>query len=82
MDMQRIQSLMTNLRLANECEAAAEMDVADVKGCIAIYEQKLKAAQDRLAECEIAAEEAGETLAHAIAEMTYAPILLIEVSND
>lgn len=77
MDMQRIESLMTNLRLANECEAAAEMDVADARHAVAFAEKKLHAMECRLCEMQRAAKEASQALAGEVALQTHAPILAI-----
>lgn len=74
MDMQRMESLMIAMRKANECEAAAEMDVKDVEGCIAIYQEKLKAAQCKHAETQRAADEASKRAAHEMALQTRAPL--------
>lgn len=74
MDMQRIEPLMIQLCLANECEAAAQMDVKDVEDCIAVYQEKLKAVQCRLCETQRAAQEASNKVALEIARQTDAPI--------
>ena len=77
MDMARIHGLMVNLRLANEVETAAEMDVADCKANIDVYERKLAAIELRHAETVEASKEAGDALAEAVTQMVQAPLLLM-----
>jgi len=75
--MKRIHDLMEALRKANECEAAAQMDVYDAE-CIVAEEQRiLYIKREKLAEMELAAQEASEALADAVNEETGAPIFAI-----
>lgn len=80
MDMKRIESLMHQLRLANEVEAAAQMDVCDAEWALEFAERKLKATKERLAEVQKASEEASNALADAVNAMTHPPILTF--AND
>lgn len=82
MDMNRIQQLMINLRLANEVETAAEMDVADAKANVEIYERKLAATQLRHTETVEASQEAGDKLAVAVTEMVQPPLVLMLEAED
>lgn len=77
MNMKRIHDLMQQLRLANECEAAADMDVHDAEFAVAFAQRKLNAMKERQAEMQMATEEANEALADAVAQETGAPILVI-----
>lgn len=73
--MKRIESLMHQLRLANEVEAAAQMDVCDAEWALEFAERKLKASNERLVEVQAASEEAANALADAVNTMTHPPIL-------
>jgi hypothetical protein len=77
MDMDRIRELMVSLRLANEVETAAEMDVADAKANVDIYERKLAAVQLRLAETVEASYQAGVNLSMAVNQMVEPPLLIV-----
>lgn len=71
-----------DLRLANECEAAAEMDVADQRAKVVFHERKLAAMMDRLTECRQAAQEAGNRLAFKVNAMTTAPLVLMQEAEE
>lgn len=77
MDMKRIESLMHDLRLANECEAAAQMDVCDAEWAMEFAERKLIASKERLAEVELVSEAISNKLADAVNDMTTPPILML-----
>lgn len=77
MDMDRIRELMVTLRLCNECETAAELDVVDASANCDIYERKLAAVQLRLAETVEASQEAGLNLSMAVNQMVEPPLLIM-----
>jgi hypothetical protein len=76
MDMDRIRQLMVSLRLANECETAAEMDVIDAAANCEIYERKLAAVQLRHTETVEASAAAGLNLSMAVNQMVEPPLLI------
>jgi transcription elongation factor Elf1 len=75
--MDRIRELMVTLRLCNECETAAEMDVADASANVEIYERKLAAVQFRHTETVEASYEAGVALSTAVNQMVEPPLLVV-----
>lgn len=77
MDIDRVAQLMTNLRLANECEAAAKMDMDDAEHRVNVYRQKLAAMKDRHAETELATAEVLKELIDLIGVETCAPLMAI-----
>lgn len=85
MDIECLAQPVIDLRLANECEAAAEMDVEDQRARVLFHERKLAAMMDLLSERKQAAQEAGDKLAHIVNAMTTAPLMLMmeaEERND
>lgn len=76
MDLAHIGTILSDLRLANEVEAAAELDVADAEANVAFYTRKLEITKDRLAETKVATQDVCDRLAEAITEATYSPLLL------
>src|SRR5690606_967939 len=77
MDMARIHRLMSDLRLANECEAAAQMDVADAEHALDFAKRKVEAMKDRHKERQEACREISDELAEVVALETMAPLILM-----
>lgn len=76
MDMTRIGQIMNDLRLANEVEYAAEMDVADAKANVEFYKCKLAATKERHIETMQAAQDVLDRLAETVNQMTASPLML------
>ena len=77
MSMDHIAQLIRDLRLANEVEAAAQMDVEDARANVNFYKQKLNAIKERRDEATEAAKEAAERLHDAVIQETTAPLMLM-----
>ena len=77
MSMEHIEQLIRDLRLANEVEAAAQMDVEDARANVNFYKQKLAAVKARRDEATEAATEAAERLHDAVIQETTAPLMLM-----
>ena len=77
MNMDHIAQLIRDLRLANEVEAAAQMDVEDARANVNFYKRKLNAIKARRDEATEAAKEAAERLHDAVIQETTAPLMLM-----
>ena len=76
MDLKHFEKAIEDLRKANECCAAAAMDVADVEGCIEVYQRKLQASKERLAEQAKLASDARKRV-DAMVEVAVEPAILM-----
>lgn len=77
MRIKHIARLIQNLRLANEVQAAASMDVEDAKANCAFYQRKLDATEARRKEASAAVTEAEDLLSDAVIQETQAPLMLM-----
>ena len=77
MSMEHIERLIHDLRLANEVEAAAQMDVEDARANVNFYKRKLDAVKVRRDEAREAVNEITERLSDAVIQETTAPLMLM-----
>ena len=77
MSMDHIAQLIHDLRLANEVEAAAQMDVEDARANVNFYKRKLEAIKVRRDEAREAVNEITERLSDAVIQETTAPLMLM-----
>ena len=82
MDLAKIERVLIDLRLANEVEAAAEMDVADAKAKVLFHTRKMAAMEERLAECREATQKVCDRLGDLVNQETMAPLLLTQICTD
>ncbi len=75
MDLKRFGKAMDKLRGANECRAAAQMDVEDAEHCLCIAKRKLEA-------MEQVATEARQAVDILIEHGAMAPLLLTKEAED
>lgn len=77
-DMVTLHNAMIDLRAANECEAAAAMDLEDAKAALAFHHRKVEAMQARLDGETAKVQRANDTVAQLVAMETAAPLSIME----
>lgn len=82
MDMIRIESLMQELRKANEVEVAAKMSLADSEFMLTAFKRKVNEFEAKLQEAKDATAKAQANLSQAVNAETVAPLLLTRMAED